>query len=86
MSTHHNYKKCKQYMHRQVRITTVHGKTYVGKIVKVDKNKVYIQAVRPAGKNKATVSFFPFILPLVLFDLLVIALFESRPRFGRGCF
>lgn len=86
MSSRKNYNTCKKYMNRHVRITTVQGKTYEGKIVKLNNHKVYIQAVRPTGRNKATVSFFPFILPLVLFDLLVIALIDSRPRFGRGCF
>ncbi|WP_028548593.1 hypothetical protein [Paenibacillus sp. UNC451MF] len=83
MSTNHNYRICKQYMQQNVRITTVQGITYEGTIVNVDHQNVYIQALRPTGRNKASISFFPFVLPLVLFDLLVIALLDS-PRFGRG--
>ncbi|GAA4861090.1 hypothetical protein GCM10023310_45560 [Paenibacillus vulneris] len=81
MSHSHPYNQCKKYMHRNVRITTVQGDTYEGKIMKVTHDKVYIQAIRPSGRNQATISFFPFIIPLVLFDLLVIALLD-RPRFG----
>lgn len=71
---------CKRYMNKQVRVTTVDGKKYVGKIVKVDNHKVYIQMQHKSRRNKATVSFFPFIIPLVLFDLLVIALLENKRR------
>ncbi|MFE5317258.1 hypothetical protein ACFQ88_00995 [Paenibacillus sp. NPDC056579] len=75
-----NYALCKRYMNKKVRITTVDGQKIEGKIVKLDRNKVYIQMQRKTGRNKATVSFFPFILPLVLFDLLVIVLLDSRRR------
>ncbi|MFH5186464.1 hypothetical protein ACHHV8_29755 [Paenibacillus sp. TAB 01] len=75
-----NYKTCKKYLHRQVQIRTVNG-TYQGKIVKLDKDKVYLQLNAPHGKksqHKAHISFFPVVLPLVLFELLVIVLLEGR--------
>lgn len=68
-----NRKICQQYLHKMVEITTVHG-VYRGKIVKVDHHNVYLKTLQTNDDNKATISFFPFILPLVLFDLLVIAL------------
>lgn len=78
---HSHYKQCKRYMNRNVVITTKHG-TYRGKIVKVDGQKVYLQSAAPwTNSKKASISFFPFILPLVLFDLLAIALITTRPRF-----
>jgi len=77
---HTNYAKCKRYMNKQVRITTADGRNIVGKIVSVDKQKVYIQMQRKSNRNKATISFFPFILPLVLFDLLAIVLLDSGRR------
>ncbi|MBD0379935.1 hypothetical protein [Paenibacillus sedimenti] len=76
MDTSNKYRVCKNYIGRRVLIKTTQG-TYKGTIVKVDKNKVYLKTSR--YKNKAQVSFIPFILPLVLFDLLVIILLDSKP-------
>ncbi|MEW9697619.1 hypothetical protein [Paenibacillus sp. SI8] len=67
---------CKKYLHREVMIKSKQG-TIRGTIVKVDNNKIYVKTTRK-GK-KAYVSFLPFILPLVLFDLLAIALIDTRP-------
>ncbi|XEC94781.1 hypothetical protein AB6A23_26435 [Paenibacillus tarimensis] len=80
MNTAANYKKCKKYMNRVVEIKTVRG-VYRGKIVKVDKKRVYLIPLHKKTGSKASISFVPFILPLVLFDLLVIALLETKPRF-----
>ncbi len=74
-----NRKICKKYFNRMVEIKTVHG-VYRGKIVKIDNNRVYLKPLKTMDNNKATISFFPFILPLVLFDLLVIVLLETKPR------
>ncbi|MCS7459737.1 hypothetical protein N0M98_06245 [Paenibacillus doosanensis] len=82
MSRTRNYRKCKQYMNKQVRIKTTDGRVYQGTIVKLDKHRVYLRVSRNQTGNKASVSFFPFLLPLVLFDLLVIVLLE-RPFFRR---
>ncbi|MBA2941424.1 hypothetical protein HZF08_24380 [Paenibacillus sp. CGMCC 1.16610] len=73
-----SYRICKKYLNREVMIKTTHG-TYKGTIVKVDNNKVYLKPAR--NGNKAQISFLPFILPLVLFDLLAIALLDTRPFF-----
>ncbi|MCY9662218.1 hypothetical protein P5G65_26120 [Paenibacillus chondroitinus] len=73
-----SYRICKKYLNREVMIKTTHG-TYKGTIVKVDNNKVYLKPSR--NGNKAQISFLPFILPLVLFDLLAIALLDTRPFF-----
>ncbi|TDF97469.1 hypothetical protein [Paenibacillus piri] len=79
MSAISNYIKCKTYMNKYVSIKTKRG-TYKGKIVKVDKKKVYLQVSSFRDGNKAHTSFFPFILSLVLFDLLVITLLSTRHR------
>ncbi|MEI7028358.1 hypothetical protein [Paenibacillus sp. y28] len=74
-----NRRLCQKYMNQMVQIQTNQG-TYRGKIVKVTSNKVYLQtAKQPHHPGKATISFFPLLLPLVLFDLLAIVLIE-RPR------
>lgn len=76
---HKRYQQCKRYMNRYVMIKTKHG-TYRGTIVKVDKHKVYLRTFSPSTSgNKARVSFFPIILPLVLFDLLAIVLLTKKP-------
>lgn len=77
------YNQCRKYLNRTVEIKTVHG-VYRGKLVKVDKHRVYLQSSKRAD-GKATVSFFPFLLPLVLFDLLAIVLLD-RGRRCRRCF
>lgn len=72
--------KCKKYVNRTVQITTIHG-TYRGKIVKVDGSRVYLKVIPDRKDGKAYISFFPFILPLVLFDLLAIVLLDTRRFF-----
>lgn len=87
LSLNKNYRTCKKYVNRQVRIRTASG-TYQGKIVKVDKGKVYLQLSKPHGvknRNQAHISFFPVILPLVLFDLLVIVLLDTKRPRRRWC-
>jgi hypothetical protein len=74
-----NYNKCKMYMNKFVRIHTTKG-IYTGKIVKLDKQKVYLKLTSKRDGKKVHTSFFPFILPLVLFDLLAIVL-VSTPFF-----
>ncbi|MNI67068.1 hypothetical protein D3C73_1226740 [compost metagenome] len=79
MSVYTMKNTCTKYLNRRVRIKTIHG-TYTGKIVKVDKTKVYLKVSSYRKKGKAHTSFLPFILPLVLFDLLVIILLDTRRR------
>lgn len=70
-----SYLICTKYLNREVMIRTTHG-TYKGTIVKVDGNKVYLKPAR--NRKKAHISFLPFIIPLVLFDLLAIFLLDTR--------
>jgi hypothetical protein len=79
MSTLAKYKKCRKHLNRYVAIKTKHG-TYKGKIVKVDKKRVYLKVSSFSNGKTVHTSFFPFILPLVLFDLLVITLLITKPR------
>jgi hypothetical protein len=69
------YQKCVMYLGRTVRIKAKDGNTYTGKILKVDGKKVYLKVRTIHGGKKAHTSFFPFILPLVLFDILSVFLF-----------
>jgi hypothetical protein len=71
-----NYNKCKKYMNKFVRIHTSNG-IYTGKIVKLDKQNVYLKVSSKRDGKKVHTSFFPFILPLVLFDLLAIVLLST---------
>ncbi|WP_152397087.1 hypothetical protein [Paenibacillus guangzhouensis] len=73
--------KSKMYQNKCVQITTRQGITYRGKIVRVSSDKVYLQMDQPRDPNKKVhISWFPFIIPLVLFDLLAIVLISERRR------
>ncbi|MDF2724783.1 MAG: hypothetical protein K0Q59_4458 [Paenibacillus sp.] len=62
-------------LHRRVKIRAKNGKIHYGKIVKVTNSHVYLEKWGRKKKGKVGSSFFaPFILPLVLFDLLAIVL------------
>ncbi|MBE9914856.1 hypothetical protein G8C92_12505 [Paenibacillus donghaensis] len=75
------YYNCMHCMNRKVRILTRDGKVHEGKIVKVDRNNVYLET---DGRRAVTTSaFVPYgygfarrnqILTLSLFTLLAIAL------------
>lgn len=79
MTTSKHYSAAKKYMNRRVKIKTKYGSTFYGKIVKVSSSKVYLKVSSVSSSpGKAHISFFPFILPLVLFDLLVIVLADGR--------
>ncbi|OCT13442.1 hypothetical protein A8709_17705 [Paenibacillus pectinilyticus] len=78
MKRSESYLVCKKYLNREVVIHTIHG-TYKGTIMKVDGNKVYLKQKRDG--NKAQTSFLPFLLPLILFDLLAIFLVDTRAFF-----
>lgn len=68
------YHSCRSMLNRRVRIKTKSGKTHIGKVVKVTSTHVYLQKKRRKNGKPGTRFFAPFILPLVLFDLLAIAL------------
>lgn len=86
MSSSYYYERCREYLNRDVEITTRHGR-YRGTIVKVDRDTVYIKSLPRSGdRYKARTSFFFFpIIPLVLFDLLAIALISGGGWGGCGC-
>ncbi|GFN31555.1 hypothetical protein [Paenibacillus xylaniclasticus] len=62
---------CGNHMHRHVVVETVDGHKYTGVIVHVDERCLYLQCAWQDPR-----SFMPYnvILPLVLFELLVISL------------
>lgn len=74
MSAISNYYKCKKHFGRTVKIRARNGNTYVGKIVKLDGKRVHLKVSSVRSGQRVHTSFFPFILPLVLFDLLAISL------------
>ncbi|MFE5318807.1 hypothetical protein ACFQ88_08865 [Paenibacillus sp. NPDC056579] len=68
---------CNQYLNHPVRVQTLHGQTYDGYIVHVDPVHVYLRPMPGHVRG----FFSPFnnyyndvILPLVLYELLVISL------------
>ena len=70
------YYNCLRCKNRRVRLLTTDGKQYVGTIVDVDYNNVYLRPDRGVVKTSA---FYPNpyaadILTLSLFTLLAIAL------------
>lgn len=76
------YQKAKSYLHQQVKIKTKTGATLYGTIEKVTDGKLYLKVSGVHNKgSKAHATLVPFILPLVLFDLLAILLIERRRRF-----
>ncbi|MGG4396655.1 hypothetical protein ABEX25_20340 [Paenibacillus thiaminolyticus] len=75
MEAYHN---CLYCMNKKVRILTVDRKEYVGTIVNVDRENVYLRPEARGGKVK-TSGFYPYsasndIITLSLFVLLAIAL------------
>ncbi|WP_152395533.1 hypothetical protein [Paenibacillus guangzhouensis] len=79
---------CHQYKNRSVRVETIDGRTFEGTIIDVDAGHLYLQT--QPGRRTYYPSPYPYpypqpypyqnpsysnvILPLVLFELLVIAL------------
>ncbi|WP_028548097.1 hypothetical protein [Paenibacillus sp. UNC451MF] len=75
----HIHGLCNQYLQRPVRVQTIHGHTYDGVIVDTDGFHLYLQMMPTHVRG----FFNPFfggggfnnvILPLVLYELLVISL------------
>lgn len=75
-----HYAKSVKYLKKFVRIKDKKGNIYTGTIVKVDKKRVYLKVNSVKHAGKVHTSFIPFILPLVLFDLLAIVLIDTRRR------
>lgn len=63
------YQSCIQCLNRPVQIQTIHGQNYEGTLVNVDHQHAYLMVSDTRGYYYNNV-----ILPLVLFELLVIAL------------
>jgi len=75
------YYNCLHCMNRKVRILTIDGKVHEGKIVKVDRERVYLET--EDGGPVRNSAYWPYgygfgrrnqILTLSLFTLLAIAL------------
>ncbi|RUT30673.1 hypothetical protein EJP77_12700 [Paenibacillus zeisoli] len=76
-----NHAKARKYLNKRVKIKTKTGSILYGTIVKVSGKRLYLNTSSLHGKDtKAHVTFAPLILPLVLFDLLVIILLERPGR------
>ena len=72
-------KKYRRFMNRKVEVRTKAG-TYWGKVVKVGRKRLYLQLDTNSKKRRpqARVSFAPILLPLVLYNILVVVLL-NRP-------
>ncbi|WP_055105611.1 hypothetical protein [Paenibacillus ihumii] len=73
--------QARKHLNKRVKIKTKTGAVLYGKIVKVSGKKLYLQvaSVHDRG-SKAHATLAPFIIPLVLFDLLAILLLKRRRR------
>lgn len=71
-----SYQAAQRAMNRQVRITTIDGQTIDGTIVGVDHHCLHISVPQSQPDARAYNPYYynNVILPLVLFELLVIAL------------
>lgn len=69
---------CSQCMHRQVRVQTVDGQIIDGTLVGIDNKFLYVSVPQMADQRAFFPGFFnpaaQVILPLVLYELLVITL------------
>ncbi|NHN31571.1 hypothetical protein [Paenibacillus agricola] len=83
----HNMKQqihglCQEHMNRPVRVQTIHGQTFEGHIVHIDAVIMYLKPMQghvrsffnPIGAFGQQAAFNNIILPLVLYELLVISL------------
>lgn len=78
----HVQQVCSQYVNRPVQIQTTHGQLFEGYIVHIDAMHLYLQTM-PGHVGHVRGFFNPFlaqntynnvVLPLVLYELLVISL------------
>jgi hypothetical protein len=81
MKQHHNKALdcCSKHLGRYVRVQTIHGQQFEGTIVNVDAHYVYLSVSQDQGAGHRSPFWNPYayknaILPLVLYELLVIAL------------
>lgn len=84
MATISRFKQAKGYLNKPVKIRTKTGAVLYGTIVKVSDKKLYLKVSAAHSKGSgAHATFVPFIIPLVLFDLLAIILLQRRRRIIR---
>jgi exosome complex RNA-binding protein Csl4 len=75
LATSVGYKQARKFVNKRVKIKTKTGAVLYGTIIKVSDKKVFLKVSGVHSKSsKAHATFFPFILPLALFDLLAIIL------------
>ncbi|MBH5318679.1 acetyl-CoA acetyltransferase [Paenibacillus sp. GSMTC-2017] len=65
-------KHCGSHMHKHVRVQTLDGHIYEGMILHVDRSILYLQIMMQDPRS--FVNPYNVILPLVLYELLVITL------------
>ncbi|GKU77947.1 acetyl-CoA acetyltransferase [Paenibacillus sp. L3-i20] len=65
-------KHCGGHMHKHVRVQTLDGHIYEGRIVHVDRSILYLQVTMQDPRS--ILNPYNVILPLVLYELLVITL------------
>jgi hypothetical protein len=78
----HIHGLCKEHMHHPVRVQTIHGQTFEGHIVHIDDEILYLKPLpghvrsffNPLAAAQQQYAYNNVILPLVLFNLLTIAL------------
>ncbi|OAB37831.1 hypothetical protein PMSD_08210 [Paenibacillus macquariensis subsp. defensor] len=80
MSTKSHYRTARKHLNKHVKVKTKYGSTFYGEIIKVSPTKMYLKVSSVKSHYKAHTSFAPFILPLVLFDLLAIVLVATPRR------
>lgn len=76
------YHHCCKYLHHHVRVQTIDGEIYEGRLMGTDVNHIYLQLVPVATRqypyyyNPYYPGYNPYgaVLPLVLFNLLAISL------------
>lgn len=61
-------------LNRHVRIQTINGQLYEGTVVHIDDGHIYLETAGYAQRQWIHPHYSPAILPLVLYELLVITL------------
>ncbi len=80
MSTKSHYRTARKHLNKFVKVKTKYGSTFYGEIIKVSPKRMYLKVSSVKSNSKVHTSFAPFILPLVLFDLLAIVLLATPRR------
>lgn len=71
----HIHHVCRQHVNRYVRVETMDGDVFEGMIVHCDKGILYLKLPGKSGRRSFSQNYYEdVILPLVLYELLVITL------------